>query len=736
MNRYAAEPVRTREPRRRASIVDSAVTGVFVGVLSLLYYLSYASLIFSGPLSVWLGYGLTATVITGVTGGLLTAWRGSLPFAIGGPDGATSAIVAAMVGSLSARLVAMGAAEHLFVMIMLALTASAALTGVFMFGLGLAKFGRAIRYIPYPVMGGFLGGSGCLVIAGTFKVLTGHGLSYDNIGYFLGAGSAAKVAAGALVAAFLIAGRRYWSSPIALPVMLLIGALAFHAVLWAGGFPLAEAQVQGWMFVVPSARAYAPPWSLSLTGIPWSVLPGFGAEFVAVTFVSAISLLLNTTSLEMISQREASLDRDLKVQGGINLLSAVLGGYVSCITVTRSKINFSLGNAGRTAGLVAALVSAAALFVSPDVLSYVPKCVLAGLLVTIGYDILQRWLIDTARQLEALEYLSLLAIALIIFFWGFLAGVAIGVVFGCATFALSAGRINVIKFAFDGTEYLSSLDRGPHESAILAAHGRDLQGLRLQSYLFFGSANRLYEYVKTLLAHNAGCRFLLFDFRLVTGIDSSAVHSFSQIKRAADAVGATLVLVNLTPHIEKAFTNNRLIGGDVMVVAELDRALEICENVIIAAHSDAQGESRSLADWLGEALDDAGRGRHLAEACRRCEFAADDIIAQQGAPSDSMHFIVEGRVGVIVHLDGGSSIRVRSLGPQTTVGEMGMLTGRERTATVRAEAPSVAYELTAEAFEKLKAEDPELVQRLLTYVIAVMAERLGFASRLIGVLQR
>lgn len=722
--------------KRGGSIADSVTTGLFVGILSLLYYLSYASLIFSGPLSIWLGYGLTATVITGVVGGLLTAWRGSLPFAIGGPDGATSAIVAAMVGTLSTRLVAMGAAEHLFVMIMLALTASAALTGLFMFGLGLAKFGRAIRYIPYPVIGGFLGGSGCLVIAGTFKVLTGHGLSYDNFGYFLDTGPAIKVFAGALVAVFLIVGRRYWTSPIALPMQLLICAVVFHGVLWASGVSLADAQAQGWMFVVPSVRAYAPPWSLTLVGVPWSVLPGFGAEFVAVTFVSAISLLLNTTSLEVISGQEASLDRDLKVQGGINLLSALLGGYVSCITVTRSKINFSLGNFGRAAGLVAAMVSAAALFVSPEVLGYVPKCVLAGLLVTIGYDILRRWLIDTADQLEVLEYLSLLAIALIIFFWGFLAGVASGVVFGCAIFAFSVGRIDVIKFAFDSTEYLSSLDRGPHECAILAAHGRDLQGLRLQSYLFFGSANGLYEYVKTRLARNPTCRFLLFDFRLVTGIDSSAVHSFTQIKRAADAVGAKLVLVNLTPHIEKAFNDNHFIANDVMVVGELDRALEICENVIISAYSPAEGELRSLQDWLGEALGDAERGRQLAGYCRRCEFAAGDIIAQQGAPSDSMHFIVAGRVGVIVHLDGGNSIRVRSLGPQTTVGEMGMLTGRQRTATVQAEAHSVAYELSAEDFERLKAEQPELVQRLLAYVIGVMAERLGFASRLIGVLQR
>ena len=65
------------------------------------------------------------------------------------------------------------------------------------------------------------------------------------------------------------------------------------------------------------------------------------------------------------------------------------------------------------------------------------------------------------------------------------------------------------------------------------AHGGKIQGLNLQSYLFFGSANRLYQHVKALLSEHPECRYLVFDFRLVTGINSSAAHSFAQIKRVA-----------------------------------------------------------------------------------------------------------------------------------------------------------------------------------------------------------
>jgi SulP family sulfate permease len=101
-----------------------------------------------------------------------------------------------------------------------------------------------------------------------------------------------------------------------------------------------------------------------------------------------------------------------------------------------------------------------------------------------------------------------------------------------------------------------------------------------------------------------------------------------------------------------------------------------------------------------------------------------------------MHFILEGRVGIIVKLDDGREVRVRSLGPHTTTGEMGLITRQLRSATIQAEIDSVLYALRVEAYERLKRENPPLHQALLTYVVTVMAERLGFASKVIGVLRR
>jgi SulP family sulfate permease len=126
----------------------------------------------------------------------------------------------------------------------------------------------------------------------------------------------------------------------------------------------------------------------------------------------------------------------------------------------------------------------------------------------------------------------------------------------------------------------------------------------------------------------------------------------------------------------------------------------------------------------------------LVEYCRRLEVRSGDIVARQDEPATSMHFILEGRVGIIVDLHDGRTTRVRSLGRHTTVGEMGLIARSPRSATIQAEAASVLYELDADAFEHIKREQPALSQALFAYVVRVMTERLSFANRLIGVLQR
>lgn len=719
----------------RAGLID-IFAGAVCSVLTIAYSLSYAALIFAGPLEPHLSYGIAVTFLSAAVGGTIVALRSSLPFAVAGPDSSISVVIAALVATVVQR-VAAGGATDLLAPALIAMSLATALTGLLLCILGFTHAGRAIRFVPYPVIGGFLGATGWLMITGAMQIVTNQRPTLENVSALFEAASIARIAPAVAVAALLFALRQRSRNPFILPGVLVAAFIVAHAVRLSSGLTLAEAQAQNWMFHLRPAAGLSLPWKLqALQAFPWSSLPSLAGDVLAVMFITIATLLLNTTGIEIATRSEAAIERDLKVLGFANVITAALGGYVSCTSLSRSILVHTIGSTSRLAGLTVAVISAAVLIANGTFLGYVPKFVLASVLFYLGADLVYQWLLHASRRLLPLEYLSLLAIAVLIIYSGFIAGVLIGIVIGCATFALSASRVSAIKFSFDGLEFRSSLDRGPYELSLLADHGGELQGMALQSYLFFGSANRLYQYVKTLLMNRPSCRFLIFDFRLVTGIDSSATHSFAQIKEAAAAYNAQIVLVNLRPDLQRAFRTAHFISDDVIIAPDLDRALESCEQQIIEAHRAGGDDAGSLRTWLTEALGNAKLADRLTEYCRRLEVQTGDVIAREGDPASSMHFILEGRIGIVVDVGDGRTMRVRSLGRHTTIGEMGLITGRPRSATIVAEAESVLFELTAEAYARIKVDEPALSQALLGYIVAVMSERLSFANRAVGVFHR
>jgi sulfate permease, SulP family len=126
----------------------------------------------------------------------------------------------------------------------------------------------------------------------------------------------------------------------------------------------------------------------------------------------------------------------------------------------------------------------------------------------------------------------------------------------------------------------------------------------------------------------------------------------------------------------------------------------------------------------------------LIGRCQRIEVGAGEIIVSAGDAADSMHFILDGRVGIMIPAGEDRTTRVRSLGRYTTIGEMGLVSQALRSATIQAEVASILYVLNRHQFEAIKSENPALGQKLLTYFVSVMAERLTFANRMIAVLRR
>ena len=170
-------------PKLRTALND-VLGGGAASVLTVTFGLSYSLLIFAGPLAPFLSYGVAATFISSAVLAAVIALGSSLPFAVGGPESSTAAMTGILASSLVERMAATDPTAPLLAPVFITLGLASIATGIVLFGFGMSRMGRAIRYVPYPVVGGFLGATGYLILLGAIRVITGHRLQFTTLDQF------------------------------------------------------------------------------------------------------------------------------------------------------------------------------------------------------------------------------------------------------------------------------------------------------------------------------------------------------------------------------------------------------------------------------------------------------------------------------------------------------------------------------------------------------------------------
>jgi SulP family sulfate permease len=139
-----------------------------------------------------------------------------------------------------------------------------------------------------------------------------------------------------------------------------------------------------------------------------------------------LGVLLNSTVLELATGIDADVDRELRMQGLASVASALAGGFVRNVHVTGTLINRAAGGTSRFSGVVVGLVACAVLIAGGQVIAYVPRFVLAGLLVQLGAKFIWDWGVLSRRSLPLRDWLVVLAIVLIAAERGFLEALLFG----------------------------------------------------------------------------------------------------------------------------------------------------------------------------------------------------------------------------------------------------------------------------------------------------------------------
>ena len=709
---------------------SSVFAAVVLSILIVTYAVSLAAFIFSGPFLPYLPAGTGMLLIGTCVGALVIALGSSVPGVIASPKGNVCAILALMGSAIAVQI----GPDQGFATLAAGGLLATLLTGLLLTVLGYLRLGNLFRFVPYPVVGGYFAGAGFLLVKGAFPLLTALPLTPASWPALIGADRLLLWVPAALLAAVLFAADRRLKHPLVVPAFLFGGIGLFYLVLTAAGLSLDQARQVGLLMPDFADRPLWPPIAPMLFfEIDPAVLFGQGGSILAIVFLSAISALLITSAIEIGTETDIDLDRDLRVAGIGNLLAAACGGLICFHTATDTVLAHKLGGRQRVAGCLYALICGLVVLAGPRVITWLPVPIMGGIVLYQGADLLATWAWQSRHRLPMSDYLLVLAILAVVIFSGFVGGVAIGVLIAAVLFVVKYSRMSVVRHALNGARMRSRVLRPENEQRRLRELGDRIYILTLQGYIFFGTADRLLNTVRHRFTGDPGGHphFVVFDFRQVTNIDTSAVNSFVRLKQLAQAKAVVLVFADVSPAIMHQLDLVDYFQPNDPVLKhyrDLDHALEWCEDAVLGAARPSaetpEGLGRLFADIFGSRQAVAGFMRYL----KRRNFAAREQIFHQGDPFDALYFVRSGKVTLLLELGNNDYLRLQTLSAGTVFGEMGMYTGAPRSASAIARQPGTLFALSRTAFDRLQREQPDIAGRLHMYLGRSLSERLVLSN--------
>jgi SulP family sulfate permease len=719
------------------NIVSEIGVALIISLVIVVDCISMASLVFSGRLSEYLPTGIGIFLASSVIIGAVVGWTSSFRGNIAHPKSIAGAIFALIAASAATSL----SGTELISTIVFAIAFTTFLTGLFFYVVGRLQLGKLTRFIPYPVIGGFLAGMGWLIVDGSISVLTGESISPESIPRLLQRDALLQLVPGALFAVALLVLQRRYKNVLLVPGMVLLFLGSFYGLLWLTGSSMGEAFDKGWLIgPFPGGMLWEPLSISTLASVNWAFLSGEVGNIVAVVLLCTLAVLLNYTGLELITDHEFDLNNELRSTGAANVFASLAGGSVGFNSPVFCILSHTAGLASRVTAVIMPAVCAVSLLFGASLFAYLPRALVGGFLMSLGLDLLARWMVDARRQLSGLDYALVTVILVLIATWGFLQGFVVGVWFAIIIFIVNYSRIEVVKHALSGVSFRSNVERSPAKQGILAEHGELVFILRLQGYLFFGTANNIFTRVKDRMgdADLPAPGYLLLDFAAVTGIDSSAIVSFDKINRLAQQHQARVVLSGLSHKVEKLLRKSGILGeGKEMTVhSDLDRSMEWCEDRILSEHG-AMATMVPVTTYLSDFLSTREEKDLFMDYMERIEVPAQQVLLRQGEAPYEMYFIEQGQVDVLIEPDGVDDAppkRLRSVGAGALVGEMGIFSGSPRTATLVASKPSILYRLTVDSMNKMLEQQPKILTSFQRYIVRLLIKRLAYSNRMVTIL--
>jgi sulfate permease, SulP family len=703
-------------------------SGFLSAMIAFLTASAYASILFTGEqLQMHLPRVTGALLISFIVMRLITVKLSRVAGAVAGPQNAVIILIALMASAISVTLSEQGRTDQIYPTVIALIFLATGLIGISFILLGYFHLGRLIRYIPYPVIGGVLAGIGWVLILRGLFIITNEAITWTNLPLLLQTPNLLQIIVGLSFALMLTYITKKRVSP--LPLTLLLAG--FGVLFLTSYFIFNEPSSHYWFLTGITSGNLWPPYigAEEFALIDWKIIfemmPNVGAMILSLV----ISFLINSTSLEYYTKRDMSIDRELEVSGISNIGAMLCGGIGGCLLPSATILNLKLGGSSIASAIFSsALLGALVLFLDSSYLNFLPKALLGGITLFFGINYLEEWVYRTRFNVTTVDYVLILLILAIIAFFGILPGVIAGIAIAAVIFIIRYSQTNVIKYVLTGSSYQSNVDRSISQQEILQEQGTKISIIKLQGFIFFGTAYSLLEKIKQRVEDPSQpqINYLILDFSRVNNLDSSAVQSFVKLMRIAAERSFVIIFSDLTPQIRQQIelgAHEQKEGESYAFFKNLDYSVEWCEDRLLEKVAPI-----SVSYVLPQIF------KEFLPYFEKIRYETGDYLIHQGDPSNELYFILSGKVTVLLELPDKRKERLRAINAGTFIGELGFYLDVPRTTSVVAEEPTALYVITKNKLDKLKIDNPQLVFSFYENVARMLAGRVVNDNRTIQTL--
>lgn len=616
------------------------------------------------------------------------------------------------------------------------------LTGALQLTFGLVGVGRLIKYMPYPVVSGYLSGVGLIIILSQIPKLLGtpKGMGVEHALVSPGAWNWQGIAVGVVTAAVMLLAPRVTKVVPAAILGLAAGVLAYFGLSLAD--PSLRSVEANALIIGPLGghgagflETLASRWK-SFGAIDLSLLKAIVVPALTLSVLLSIDTLKTCVVLDSLTRSRHNSNRELVGQGLGNLASTLVGGVPGAGTMGATLVNISSGAQTRLSGLVEGGLALVAFLALGSVIAWIPIATLAAILIVIGvrmFDVHSLQLLrNRSTVLDFVVIVSVVAVAETV---SLIAASGVGIALAVLLFIREKVSTSAVRRKTFGSQVFSKQIRLPEERALLEERGEQTVVFELQGSLFFGTTDQLFTAFEPELGR---CRYLILDLRRVQSVDVTAAHMLEQVKDMLADRGAWLIFSDLP---RKVPTGQNLteyfnqIGlarpeGHTQVFPELDDALEWVENRILAEAGKSRLDEVPLE--LREIGLFAGRkAETLAEleaAMDKRSLQAGETVFAQGDDGDELFLIRRGSVRIELPLEDGQKHHIATFGRGDFFGEMSFLDHSERSANAVAEVPAVLFVLSRAKFDQVTASHHRLGINLIEGLARVLAMRLRYTN--------